>query len=175
MPARYFAPFGLLADAAAPDPAAVVQAVLARLWRVRGCIAAAPVESYPSALSLQPPNESQCAAVPAAPSRARAQPSGAGMECDAQVFEAADCLQRLARKAECRPLRRIHRRLLCALPAEQYELLPAPLAAAHIWLPATPTGVYGGVWNVVSLAAVAAMDHGERRMYAEMGLGTGYE
>ena len=41
--------------------------------------------------------------------------------CDAQVSEAADCLQRLARKAECRPLRRIHRRLLCALPAEQYE------------------------------------------------------
>ncbi|KAI3427913.1 hypothetical protein D9Q98_006305 [Chlorella vulgaris] len=33
--AQYFTPFGLLADAAAPAPAAVVQAVLARLWRVR--------------------------------------------------------------------------------------------------------------------------------------------
>ncbi|KAI3437676.1 hypothetical protein D9Q98_000126 [Chlorella vulgaris] len=33
--AQYFTPFGLLADAAAPAPAAGVQAVLARLWRVR--------------------------------------------------------------------------------------------------------------------------------------------
>ncbi|KAI3432280.1 hypothetical protein D9Q98_003840 [Chlorella vulgaris] len=41
-----------------------------------GCIAAVPVESYPSALSLQPPNESRCAAVPAAPACcARAPPS----------------------------------------------------------------------------------------------------
>jgi hypothetical protein len=31
--AQYF--YGLLADAAAPAPAAAVQAVLARLWRVR--------------------------------------------------------------------------------------------------------------------------------------------
>ena len=42
----------------------------------------------------------------------------------------------------------------------------ADLTATNIWLARPPLGVHGGVWDVVCLAAVAAMDHGRRRMYA---------
>lgn len=43
---------------------------------------------------------------------------------------------------------------------------PAPLPRAAIWLARPPPAVQRGVWEVVCLAAVAAMDHGRKRMYA---------
>ena len=45
-------------------------------------------------------------------------------------------------------------------------LLPAPLPKAAIWLARAPPAVHSGVWDVVCLAAVDAMDHGRRRMFA---------
>ena len=42
----------------------------------------------------------------------------------------------------------------------------AQLTKASFWLARPPPAVYGGVWDVVCLAAVAAMGHGRRRMYA---------
>ena len=45
-------------------------------------------------------------------------------------------------------------------------LLPAPLSKAAIWLGRAPPAVHSGVWDVVCLATVTAMDHGRRRMYA---------
>ena len=35
-----------------------------------------------------------------------------------------------------------------------------------MWLPTSPAGVYAGVWDVVCLAALAAMDKGRRLMAA---------
>ena len=49
---------------------------------------------------------------------------------------------------------------------EAAGLLPAPLSKATIWLGRAPPAVHSGVWDVVCLAAVEAMDHGRRRMYA---------
>ena len=49
--------------------------------------------------------------------------------------------------------------------AAQQPLAP-PLSKASIWLARPPATCYSGVWDVVCLAAVAAMDHGRRRMYA---------
>lgn len=43
---------------------------------------------------------------------------------------------------------------------------PTPLARAALWLARPPPAVHRGVWQVVCLAAVAAMDHGRKRMYA---------
>ena len=58
-------------------------------------------------------------------------------------------------------------------PAQQHQVaaaLPqqpaAQLTKASFWLARPPPAVYGGVWDVVCLAAVAAMGHGRRRMYA---------
>jgi len=42
----------------------------------------------------------------------------------------------------------------------------APLSKPSIWLARAPAAVHSGVWDVVSLSAIAAMDHGRRRMYA---------
>ncbi|KAL4857964.1 hypothetical protein ACK3TF_001931 [Chlorella vulgaris] len=105
-------PFGLLAGAAAPAPAATVQAVLARLWRVRS------ENCHTKAFWLM------------------AWPIARGV-VDSIAGELA-----------------------------AQKLLLTPLAADHIWLADAPAGVYSGVWDVVSLAAVAAMGHGRRRMYA---------
>ena len=43
---------------------------------------------------------------------------------------------------------------------------PPALPQRSIWLAAPPPAVHEGVWSVVCLAAVEAMDHGRRRMYA---------
>ena len=51
-----------------------------------------------------------------------------------------------------------------AAAAAQPLLEPLPRAA--IWLARPPPAVHGGVWDVVCLAAVAAMDHGRKRMFA---------
>ncbi|KAL4859077.1 Retrovirus-related Pol polyprotein from type-2 retrotransposable element R2DM [Chlorella vulgaris] len=141
--AQYFTPFGLLADAAAPAPAAVVQAVLARLWRVRweNCHKEAfwrlVCDAVPTASRLHMDQPCQCGGAPA---------------------------DRRHYFWTCPVARGVVDSIAGELTARQ--LLPAPLAAAHIWLAAAPAGVHGGVWDVVSLAAVAAMDHGRRRMYA---------
>lgn len=50
--------------------------------------------------------------------------------------------------------------------AGRLQPLAAPLAPANVWLARPPSGVHAGVWDVVCLAVVAAMDHGRRRMYA---------
>ena len=42
----------------------------------------------------------------------------------------------------------------------------APVTRSRVWLPASPAGVYAGVWDVVCLAALAAMDKGRRLMAA---------
>jgi len=42
----------------------------------------------------------------------------------------------------------------------------APLTKPNVWLARPPPAVYSGVWTVAVLAAVSAMDHGRRRMYA---------
>ncbi|KAI3427176.1 hypothetical protein D9Q98_007113 [Chlorella vulgaris] len=141
--AQYFTPFGLLADAAAPAPAAVVQAVLARLWRVRweNChkepFWRLVCDAVPTASRLHMDQPCQCGGAPA---------------------------DRRHHFWTCPVARGVVDSIAGELTARQ--LLPAPLAAAHIWLAAAPAGVHGGVWDVVSLAAVAAMDHGRRRMYA---------
>ncbi|KAI3432715.1 hypothetical protein D9Q98_004258 [Chlorella vulgaris] len=141
--AQYFTPFGLLADAAAPAPAADVQAVLARLWRVRweNChkepFWRLVCDAVPTASRLHMDQPCQCGGAPA---------------------------DRRHHFWTCPVARGVVDSIAGELTARQ--LLPAPLAAAHIWLAAAPAGVHGGVWDVVSLAAVAAMDHGRRRMYA---------
>jgi hypothetical protein len=43
---------------------------------------------------------------------------------------------------------------------------PAPLVPANIWLARTPPGLDAGVWGVVCLAAVEAMDRGRRSLAA---------
>ncbi|KAI3428647.1 hypothetical protein D9Q98_007470 [Chlorella vulgaris] len=141
--AQYFTPFGLLADAAAPAPAATVQALLARLWRVRweNChkepFWRLVCDAVPNASRLHMDQPCQCGGAPA---------------------------DRRHHFWTCPVARGVVDSIAGELTARQ--LLPAPLAAAHIWLAAAPAGVYDGVWDVVSLAAVAAMDHGRRRMYA---------
>ena len=42
----------------------------------------------------------------------------------------------------------------------------APISLDQLWLCRAPPSVYADVWQVVCLAAVAAMDSGRRRMYA---------
>ena len=53
-----------------------------------------------------------------------------------------------------------------AAAAGAAQPLAAPLSVASIWLARPPPAVHRGVWEVACLAAVAAMDHGRRRMYA---------
>jgi hypothetical protein len=50
--------------------------------------------------------------------------------------------------------------------AAAQQPLAAPLSKDSIWLARSPAAVHSGVWDVVCLAAIAAMDHGRRRMYA---------
>ena len=42
---------------------------------------------------------------------------------------------------------------------------PAPLSQPNIWLARAPAAIHNGVWDVVSLSAIAAMEKGRRRMY----------
>lgn len=46
------------------------------------------------------------------------------------------------------------------------EAAGAPVSRAAVWLVRAPAAVHSGVWEVACLAAVAAMDHGRRLMYA---------
>ena len=43
---------------------------------------------------------------------------------------------------------------------------PLALSTADLWLARTPPGIHAGVWGVVCLAAVEAMDRGRRRLVA---------
>ena len=43
---------------------------------------------------------------------------------------------------------------------------PPPLALAHLWLARTPAGLHAGIWGVVCLAAIEAMDRGRRGLAA---------
>ena len=49
--------------------------------------------------------------------------------------------------------------------------LLAPLTLGNIWLAVAPEGLHPGVWDVVALVAVAAMDSGRRHMYTRCLLG----
>lgn len=53
-----------------------------------------------------------------------------------------------------------------AAAAQPHPGAAPPLARAALWLARPPPAVHRGVWEVVCLAAVAAMDHGRKRMYA---------
>jgi hypothetical protein len=41
-----------------------------------------------------------------------------------------------------------------------------PLSRSHLWLAFAPSGLHTGVWRVVSLAALNAMDAGRRKMWS---------
>ena len=47
----------------------------------------------------------------------------------------------------------------------EHQPAAPPVTVAQLWLARPPPGVHAGVWQVVCLAAVAAMDSGRRRMY----------
>lgn len=53
-----------------------------------------------------------------------------------------------------------------SVAASTAQPLPGPLPRAAVWLARSPPQVHRGVWDVVCLAAVAAMDHGRKRMFA---------
>ena len=53
-----------------------------------------------------------------------------------------------------------------ALAERQPQHAPQPLTLGQLWLARPPGGVHEGVWQVVCLAALRAMDGGRRRMYA---------
>jgi hypothetical protein len=92
---------------------------LFRPYRRIGCSAAVLVESYPTALSLQPPNESPCAAVPAAPACCtRAQPSGRLRVCPGWQHPG------------CRHIRPVHSAAVCWRPRGWQHLASARAACA---------------------------------------------
>lgn len=55
--------------------------------------------------------------------------------------------------------------ITCSLAAAAPQPPPA-LTTADLWLARSPPGIHAGVWGVVSLAAVEAMDRGRRRLVA---------
>lgn len=139
----HFAPYAAEAAGAAHDgSAAEVLALLGRLWRVR---------------------------------------------CDNRVKEpfwrlvhdAIPTAARLHRDDGCHcgagpPADRLHHFWGCAVARGVIDDISAALGAtvgrAALWLGRAPPTVCGGVWDLVCLAAVAAMDHGRQLMYA---LGSG--
>jgi len=140
---RYFAPF---AEAAAGDAGggtpAEVQALLRRLWRVR------------------------C-------------DNGIKETFWRLVHDGLPTAARLHLDRACLcgapgPADRLHHYWGCpvarAVAGTISEAVGAPVTRAAVWLARSPPAVYSGVWDVVCLAAVAAMDHGRRLMYA---LGSG--
>ncbi|PRW33265.1 Transposon TX1 uncharacterized 149 kDa [Chlorella sorokiniana] len=65
---------------------------------------------------------------------------------------------------------RLHHYWACPVAAAVLSSIAAAAGGSiprhAIWLCRAPAGVYAGVWDLVCLAAVAAMDHGRRTLYA---------
>ncbi|PRW45726.1 Transposon TX1 uncharacterized 149 kDa [Chlorella sorokiniana] len=133
----YFAPFAVEAAGAAHDGSGQeVAALLQRLWRLR-CD-----NGLKEPFWLLAHN--------GLPTAARLQSS---CKCGAAA-----------------PGDRLHHYWACPVAAAVLSSIAAAAGGSiprhAIWLCRAPAGVYAGVWDLVCLAAVAAMDHGRRTLYA---------
>jgi len=68
------------------------------------------------------------------------------------------------------PCDRLHHYWSCPVAAAVIGAIAAAAGRAiprhAVWLCRTPPGIHAGVWDLVCLAAIAAMDHGRRTLYA---------
>ena len=136
---RYLSPFAEAAAGAARNgTAAEAQAVLRRLWRAR-CANGVKETFWRLAHD----------AVPTSARMHRAEPCPCGAPP---------------------PADRLHHFWGCPVARAVVDTISAavgaPVPRAAVWLARPPAAVYGGVWDVVCLAAVAAMDHGRRLLWA---------
>ena len=158
--AQYLAPFAALAAGAPPPPLpplppplpsplpplAELSAVLRRLWRL-------PWENGRKETFWR-------LAYDALPTAARLHvnepcPCGAAVPRPGRQHHFWDCPVARAVVGQLEAARAV-----AAAPAPP----PAPPTLADVWLARPPNGVHAGVWGVVCLAAVEAMDHGRRRL-----------
>jgi hypothetical protein len=73
----------------------------------------------------------------------------------------ADRPGRLHHYWQCPVAQAVVHALRCEMPQLQQQLLPV-----HVWMARTPAGwVHKGVWRVVALSAVLAMDKGRKLLY----------
>ena len=141
---QYFAPYAALALDADAGPVDELRALLKRLWRIRWenkrkePFWRLVYDAFPTAARLHTAAPCLC--------------GGPGPADRHHHFWA------------CPVAEAVVSAISAAVTAAQP--LAAPLPKASIWLGRPPPGVYRGVWEVVCLAAVAAMDHGRRRMFA---------
>lgn len=138
-----------LQPAAAPPPAALpeLQAALRRLWRLpwengrKEAFWRLVYDAHPTAARLHRDAPCACGAADTRPGRHHH-----FWSCPVATAVVADIQAALAQRTPAAP--------------------PAPLAPASVWLARAPPGVHAGVWGVVCLAAVEAMDVGRRRAWA---------
>ena len=141
---RCLVPYAALALAAAAGPVDELLALLRRLWRVRwGNARKEPFwrlvyDAHPTAARMHLDQPCCCGAAVPANHHHHSWACPVAQAVVATVTQAVAAQQPLA----------------------------APLSKPSIWLARPPPAVHGGVWGVVCLAAVAAMDHGRRRMFA---------
>jgi len=136
---RYLTPFAAMASGAAHDgTAAEALGVLRRLWRLR-CENTVKETFWRLAHDALPTSARMHRATPC--------PCGAPGTAD-----------RLHHFWGC-PVAR-------AVADTLSEAVGAPVPRAAVWLARAPSGVYSGVWDVVCLAAISAMEHGRRLLWA---------
>lgn len=141
---QYLAPFAALAVGSPAGPVDELLALLKRLWHVRWenqrkePFWRLVYNAFPTAARLHRNEPCLC--------------GGAGVPDRCHHFWACPVAQAVLGAISA--------------AASSQQPLPAPLSKASIWLARPPPTVYRDVWEVVCLAAVAAMDHGRRRMYA---------
>ena len=104
-----------------------------------------------------------CAVLPPAPSNCEPIPR-LYLLCNTPSRDLTTLEQRLQAQQPCRrgsppPLPAHHRQPRPLAPRPGFQM-------SHLWVPCAPHGVRGGVWQLVCLAAVAAMDAGRKRLYA---------
>eukprot|EP00887_Chlorella_sp_A99_P006692 scaffold3.g6692.t1 len=142
--ATYHAPFAALALDAPAGPVEELSELFRRLWRIRWenkhkePFWRLVYNAHPTAARLHLEQPCQCGAAPPA--------------------------DRHHHYWACPMAQTVVAAISAAAAARQP--LPAPLAKANIWLARPPPAIHAGVWDIACLAAVAAMDHGRRRMYA---------
>lgn len=140
----YFAPFAAKAVESDAGPVEEVKTVLKRLWRVRWENARKEpfwrlvYNAFPTAARLHRDEQCLCGA------------AGPADRC--HHFWACPVAQAVVAAVSS--------------AAAEHQPAAAPVGKASIWLARCPPAVHRGVWDVVCLAAIAAMDHGRRRMYA---------
>ena len=66
---------------------------------------------------------------------------------------------------DCPPAKAVRTAIVAAAASAGHPL--PELDRAHIWLARSPPGMHQGVWDVVALAAVGAMDKARRFMWAQ--------